>query len=66
MQDIQHFVNGAFKPGLTARFSDVFDPNTGEVQARVNMATAEDLDAAVAAAGAAQPLWARCQSPAAG
>jgi len=58
MRDIQHFVNGAALAGTSGRFGDVFDPNTGEVQARVALATAAELDAAVCNAAAAQPAWA--------
>jgi malonate-semialdehyde dehydrogenase (acetylating)/methylmalonate-semialdehyde dehydrogenase len=58
MRDIQHFVNAAPVSGRSGRFGDVFNPNTGEVQARVALATAEELDAAVRAAAAAQPGWA--------
>ncbi len=41
-----------------ARTGDVYDPNTGQVQARVTLGIAADLDRAVAAAQAAQPGWA--------
>ncbi|MBA4011507.1 MAG: methylmalonate-semialdehyde dehydrogenase (CoA acylating) [Phenylobacterium sp.] len=58
MRDIQHFVSGAAQPGVSGRFGDVFDPNTGEVQAKVALATAAEVDAAVQAALAAQPAWA--------
>jgi malonate-semialdehyde dehydrogenase (acetylating)/methylmalonate-semialdehyde dehydrogenase len=58
MRDIQHFVNAAPVSGRSGRYGDVFNPNTGEVQARVALATAEELDAAVRAAAAAQPGWA--------
>jgi malonate-semialdehyde dehydrogenase (acetylating)/methylmalonate-semialdehyde dehydrogenase len=58
MRDIQHFVSGAALAGTSGRFGDVFDPNTGEVQARVALATPVELDAAVQAAAAAQPAWA--------
>jgi malonate-semialdehyde dehydrogenase (acetylating) / methylmalonate-semialdehyde dehydrogenase len=58
MRDIQHFVNGAAVAGRSGRFGDVFDPNTGEVQARVALADAGELDAAVQAAVAAQVGWA--------
>ena len=57
MRDISHFVNGSAFVGASGRFGDVFNPNTGEVQARVQLATVAELDAAVAAAQAAFPAW---------
>ncbi|MBL8548743.1 MAG: CoA-acylating methylmalonate-semialdehyde dehydrogenase [Hyphomonadaceae bacterium] len=58
MRSISHFIDGAaFKPA-SARSGDVFDPNIGEVQARVAFATPAELDAAVRAASAAWPDWA--------
>ena len=44
--------------GTSDRFGDVFNPNTGEVQARVCLATAAELDAAVQVAAKAQIGWA--------
>ena len=48
-------------PGVTApastRQSDIFDPNSGNVQAKVDLGSAAVLDAAVDAALAAQPAW---------
>src|SRR5580692_1151400 len=58
MRDIQHFIAGSAVAGLSGRFGDVFDPNTGEVQARVAFASDAEIDAAVRAAAAAQPAWA--------
>ncbi|MCX7585875.1 CoA-acylating methylmalonate-semialdehyde dehydrogenase [Phenylobacterium sp. 58.2.17] len=58
MRDIQHFISGAAQPGVSGRFGEVFDPNTGEVQAKVALATPAELDAAVQAALRAQPAWA--------
>ena len=58
MRDIQHFVNGEAYAGAGDRFGDVFNPNTGEVQAKVRFATTGDLDAAVEVAAAAQIGWA--------
>ena len=52
MRDIRHYVNGQSVEGRSGRFSDVFNPNTGEVQARVALASVEELDAAVQAAAA--------------
>ena len=62
MRQIGHFIGGQETTRAATRFGDVFDPNTGEVQAQVAMATAADLDAAVANAVAAQIGWAQ-QNP---
>jgi malonate-semialdehyde dehydrogenase (acetylating)/methylmalonate-semialdehyde dehydrogenase len=58
MRDIAHFVNGQTLTGTSGRFGDVFNPNTGEVQARVQFATDAELDAAVQVAAKAQIGWA--------
>ncbi|TCS15303.1 CoA-acylating methylmalonate-semialdehyde dehydrogenase [Caulobacter sp. BK020] len=58
MRAISHFVNGQALEGQSGRFGDVFNPNTGEVQARAPLATEAELDAAVQAAAAAQVGWA--------
>jgi malonate-semialdehyde dehydrogenase (acetylating)/methylmalonate-semialdehyde dehydrogenase len=58
MREITHFIGGAPAAGSGGRFGDVFDPNTGEVQARVALASAADVDKAVADAVAAQAAWA--------
>ncbi|MDX2209809.1 MAG: CoA-acylating methylmalonate-semialdehyde dehydrogenase [Sphingopyxis sp.] len=57
MRTIDHFIAGG-APGPATRFGDVFDPNNGGVQARVALGDAAVLEAAVAAAQAAQPAWA--------
>ena len=57
MRDIQHFVNGAALAGTSGRFGDVFNPNTGDVQARVALATPAELDAAVQVALKAHEGW---------
>ena len=58
MRDIGHYLSGRRVAGASGRHGDVFDPNTGAVQARVALASAAEVDAAVAAAKAAQPAWA--------
>src|SRR6201988_3030931 len=58
MRDITHFIDGASVAGTSGRFADVFNPNTGEVQARVALAAAAEVGAAVASAVRAQPVWA--------
>jgi malonate-semialdehyde dehydrogenase (acetylating) / methylmalonate-semialdehyde dehydrogenase len=58
MRTVQHFVGGKLVEGRSGRFGDVFNPNTGEVQAKVSLADASELDAAVQSAAAAQAAWA--------
>jgi len=58
MRDIHHFIGGRQIAGTSGRFGDVFNPNTGEVQARTAFASAADIDAACASASAALPGWA--------
>jgi malonate-semialdehyde dehydrogenase (acetylating)/methylmalonate-semialdehyde dehydrogenase len=58
MQELTHFINGAHVKGTSGRFADVFNPATGEVQAKVPLANAAEMDIAVQAATAAQPAWA--------
>ena len=58
MRDIRHFIDGRSVEATSGRFSDVFNPNTGEVQARVGLANNEDVHTAVKAATAAFEGWA--------
>lgn len=58
MRTITHFIGGGASAGTGTRRSDVFDPNSGSVQAQVTLGTAADLDAAMELALAAQPGWA--------
>ncbi|MFT7449062.1 MAG: malonate-semialdehyde dehydrogenase (acetylating)/methylmalonate-semialdehyde dehydrogenase, partial [Glaciecola sp.] len=62
MQELSHWINGQHVKGTSGRFADVMNPATGEVQARVPLASIAELDAAVADAAAAQPKWA-AQNP---
>ncbi|HZW17038.1 MAG TPA: CoA-acylating methylmalonate-semialdehyde dehydrogenase [Brevundimonas sp.] len=57
MREINHFIDGASFTGASGRFSDVFNPNTGEVQARVQLASPAEMDRAVQAAQAAFEGW---------
>jgi malonate-semialdehyde dehydrogenase (acetylating)/methylmalonate-semialdehyde dehydrogenase len=58
MRDLTHFIGGQAVAGTSGAFGDVFDPNTGEVQARVPLASEAEVQAAIASAEAAQPGWA--------
>src|ERR1041385_5192059 len=58
MRDIGHFVGGKEIKGGSGRTGDVFNPNTGEVQAKVAFASKSEVEQAIANAAAAQPAWA--------
>jgi malonate-semialdehyde dehydrogenase (acetylating)/methylmalonate-semialdehyde dehydrogenase len=58
VRELTHFIGGKHVAGQSGRFADVFDPNIGEVQARVPLASRAELAAAVDNAEAAQPAWA--------
>ena len=58
MREIGHFIGGKRVKGTSGRFGDVFNPNTGEVQAKVALASKAEVEAAIANAAAAQPEWA--------
>ena len=56
MRHIQHVIVG--KAGPASRQSDIFDPNNGGIQGKVDLGDAAVLETAVQAALAAQPEWA--------
>ena len=55
---LQHFIGGERVAGESNRFGDIYNPATGQIQARVPFATAGEVDKAVQAAKAAFPGWA--------
>ncbi len=57
MKEIGHWINGKLVAGTSGKFADVFNPATGDVQARVALASVAELDAAVADAAKAQVKW---------
>ncbi len=57
MYEIGHWINGKRVQGTSGRFSDIYNPATGEVQGRVALASQAELEAAVAAAAEAQIAW---------
>jgi malonate-semialdehyde dehydrogenase (acetylating)/methylmalonate-semialdehyde dehydrogenase len=58
MRSIGHFIGGKEVAGTSGQTGDVYDPNTGEVQARVDLADRAEVERAIAVAQAAQPAWA--------
>ena len=57
-EELTHFIGGKKVKGKSKRFADVYWPMTGEVMARVPLASKEEVRAAVENARAAQPKWA--------
>src|ERR1700684_2486106 len=57
MKELDHFIAGQHVKGASGRFGDVFDPATGEVQARAALASRAEGRRAVDAALAAFPEW---------
>ncbi len=58
MRNITHFIDGVSVAGTSGHFGDIFNPNTGEVQAKVALASVKEVDAAVQSALRAQQHWA--------
>ena len=57
MRSIGHFIGGREVKGTSGRTADVFEPMTGDVQAKVDLASKAEVRAAVENAAAAQPEW---------
>ena len=58
MQELTHYIGGQHVNGKSGRFADVMNPATGEVQAKVPLASNEEMAEAVAIAAKAQIGWA--------
>ena len=58
MREVDHFIGGGHVSGASGRYTDIFNPNTGEVQARVQLATESEVEVAINAAKSAFPGWA--------
>ncbi len=55
--EIGHYINGETFAGTRKNIQDVFNPATGALTGRVDLASVQDVDTAVAAAQAAFPAW---------
>jgi malonate-semialdehyde dehydrogenase (acetylating)/methylmalonate-semialdehyde dehydrogenase len=58
MRSIGHFIGGREVKGMSGRTADVFEPMTGDVQAKVALASKAEVRAAVENAKMAQLEWA--------
>ena len=57
MKTIHHFVNGSIFEGKSKRTSDVYNPATGEITAKVSLASKQDVNDVVNIASAAFTSW---------
>ncbi|MGH9132297.1 MAG: aldehyde dehydrogenase family protein, partial [Ilumatobacteraceae bacterium] len=57
MNRISHWIDGAVVAGTSGRSGVVYNPATGEQSGAVDLASVDEVDAAVAAAKAAYPGW---------
>ena len=58
MKELTHFIGGKHVKGTSGRFTDAYQPMTGEVISRVPLASKAEMRAAVENAKAAQIGWA--------
>lgn len=58
MQTLMHYISGKLQAGSSQRIADVYHPATGQVGARVALASADDVATAVAVARGASCAWA--------
>ena len=56
-KELMHFINGERVSGASGRFGDVYNPNTGEIQAKVPLANAAEMRSAIEAASTAFETW---------
>ncbi|MFM1876535.1 MAG: hypothetical protein RL266_2272 [Bacteroidota bacterium] len=57
MKQILNYIDGEFKPALSGKFIDNYNPATGKVYSLIPDSDGSDVDAAVASAKAAFPIW---------
>ena len=57
IKKLQYFVNGKYTESGTDKYSDCYNPSTGEVIARTPCCTREEVEGAIASAKAAFPVW---------
>ena len=58
MKELTHFIGGRHVAGASGRFTEGWQPMTGEQISRVPLASKAEVRAAVENAKAAQPAWA--------
>lgn len=59
VRTLHHWIGGAEHPSTSGRTAPVFNPATGEVQARVGLADQSEVDAAIRSAEQGYRVWSR-------
>lgn len=54
---LQPFINGQYVTSKATKFTDAYNPNTGEIIAQVPCCTPDEVELAIASAKAAYPGW---------
>ena len=54
---LRPYINGQYVESKTEKYTDAYNPSTGEVVAKVPCCTQEEVEMAIAAAKAAFPAW---------
>lgn len=57
MRTIDHWINGKLQSSTSGNYAPVFNPATGVQEAQVGLASAEEVELAIASAKAAAPAW---------
>lgn len=57
VKTLSPFINGEYVTSKTEKYTDAFNPSTGEVIAKVPCCTVDEVEAAIDAAKAAYPGW---------
>ncbi|MFJ7732075.1 CoA-acylating methylmalonate-semialdehyde dehydrogenase [Lysinibacillus sp. NPDC097231] len=57
VKELGHFINGEIVLGKSGQYSNVYNPSTGAIIARVPLATKEEVQEAISAAKNAFPAW---------
>ena len=55
---LNHFIGGRLVQGTSGCMADVFNPATGDIIAQVPLASADEVQTAIASSAAALPDWA--------
>ncbi|SFV04253.1 malonate-semialdehyde dehydrogenase (acetylating) / methylmalonate-semialdehyde dehydrogenase [Methylobacterium sp. 174MFSha1.1] len=58
VREVGHFIGGEHVPGRSGRYSDIYQPMTGEVVGRLALASQAEMRAAIENAAKAQVAWA--------